>query len=218
MLPGCATIMAGMEFMAEVGECMAGVDCIADPDGFDGIPSDDGTSAIAAGTRSPPVRATRSEPRTKTTGGTSVAAQGRSRGGDASRADDSDAESAASVHHINGKIQLCLVAGAGCWGAHTSYFVGGELEVRVLEVEYDDVRFDYQVRFANASDCRITIATTMMRHGDTLNAQTLDFGNLYVNPRQTELSRMMSFTPSRSEGARYSFVVFSYSGLATCRG
>lgn len=34
-----------MEFMGEVGECYAGVDCVMDEGGFDGVRSDDGTSA-----------------------------------------------------------------------------------------------------------------------------------------------------------------------------
>ena len=49
-LSGCAAMMTGMEFLAEMGECAAGVDCVQDRNGFDGIQSDDGTSAMAAGT------------------------------------------------------------------------------------------------------------------------------------------------------------------------
>ena len=53
-LSGCAAMMTGMEFLAEIGECAAGVDCVQDRDGFDGVQSDDGMSAIAAGTRPMP--------------------------------------------------------------------------------------------------------------------------------------------------------------------
>lgn len=53
-LSGCAAMMTGMEFLAEIGECAAGVDCVQDRDGFDGVQSDDGMSAIVAGTRPMP--------------------------------------------------------------------------------------------------------------------------------------------------------------------
>ncbi|AKS41460.1 hypothetical protein HNQ63_001220 [Wenzhouxiangella marina] len=44
-LSGCAAVGATLNFIAEVGECYAGVDCVMDDGGFDGVTSDDGSSA-----------------------------------------------------------------------------------------------------------------------------------------------------------------------------
>ena len=64
-LSGCAAMMTGMEFLAEIGECAAGVDCVQDRGGFDGVQSDDGMSAIAAGTRPMPSYASGSDSSTR---------------------------------------------------------------------------------------------------------------------------------------------------------
>ena len=42
---GCAVMGDALKFMAEVGECYAGVDCVQDNGGFDGVTSDNGSSA-----------------------------------------------------------------------------------------------------------------------------------------------------------------------------
>lgn len=66
-LSGCAAMMTGMEFLAEIGECAAGVDCVQDRNGFDGVQSDDGMSAIAAGTRSLPSTSSASKSKSRST-------------------------------------------------------------------------------------------------------------------------------------------------------
>lgn len=42
---GCAVMGDALKFMAEVGECYAGVDCVQDNGGFDGVTSDNGSLA-----------------------------------------------------------------------------------------------------------------------------------------------------------------------------
>jgi len=44
-LSGCAAVGSTLNFIAEVGECYAGIDCVMDDHGFDGVISDDGSSA-----------------------------------------------------------------------------------------------------------------------------------------------------------------------------
>ncbi|MEZ5462797.1 hypothetical protein [Dokdonella sp.] len=81
---------------------------------------------------------------------------------------------------------------------------------------HDDKSFKYSVEFDNRTRCNVTVGTTMMRHGNTLNAQTLDFGNIELEPMESRESKVMSFSPSKSESQKYEMVKFTFSGVATC--
>ena len=126
------------------------------------------------------------------------------------------ASPARAAEHIKGEIKVCISPGSNCSGFDTAYFGGGSLSVKVRNQGYDDTGFDYTVEFDNRSRCEITIGTTMMRHGRTLNAQTLDFGNIDLAPGESRESGERRFSPSREESQKYEFVKFTYSGLASC--
>lgn len=226
VLSGCTAIMTGMEFVAEIGECMAGVDCVEDTEGFDGIQSDDGTSAMIAGTRAMPTsddvnreirrteRAAERAERREAAKASAIASSSAS-----AESDDSGGGSDstnARVSAFSGEMNICVNAGPNCFGLDFPRFDGGALTVSFRNRGFDEQSFQYTVEFTNQSDCDITIGSTMIRHGETLNAQTLDFGNIGLGARQSRESPTRTFSPSPAESAKHNSVVFTYSGIASC--
>lgn len=126
------------------------------------------------------------------------------------------ASAARTTETFKGEIDVCTSASPSCFGSDFVHFSAGSMHVSLRNRGYDERSFQYQVEFDNSSDCDVTIGSTMLRHGDTLNAETLDFGNIDLQPRQSLESGENNFTLSRSESEKYVSVKFTYHGIASC--
>ncbi|MBX3648245.1 MAG: hypothetical protein KF766_11325 [Rhodocyclaceae bacterium] len=121
-----------------------------------------------------------------------------------------------AIEAFKGSITLCSHANGACMGGARFFdyvhVKAGTVEAHVIPQDRDDASFTYTVRFSNRTACKANIGSTIMQHGDTLNAQTLDFGNIELEAGQARESSSRRFTLSRSQSEKGVPVEFRFSG------
>lgn len=113
---------------------------------------------------------------------------------------------------------LCITPSAiSCGDLMTIRLDAGNfyVDIDALDADEDAFSLDYSVELDNSSSCGIVIGSTMLRHGDTLKAQTLDFGTIELEPGETRRSQRRTFRFSREAAEDFDHVVFSINGQTT---
>lgn len=132
----------------------------------------------------------------------------------------SSASSVQAVQSFKGDAPICISPSLSCSASTSVWLPGGALRAEIRHRGFDNgnFSFDYVGEFTNNSRCRITIGSTLLRHGESnMAVQTLDWGLIQLDPGQSVRSQSVrTFRMSREQSERLQFVRLTFSGLANC--
>ncbi len=88
------------------------------------------------------------------------------------------------------------------------------IRFNTTSADEDSNTIDYKVEFDNNTDCDVTIGSTLLRHGDSID--NLDWGNIEINANSSKTSKRHTFYFSNRDSDKYDDLTFSLNGLASC--